>query len=145
VAAYQKLGFNWAMAAIPKFHHQRVAPYWLGGWMIPKASKAQDAAVEFARWSATDFQPQMAKDHDWIPIQTAERGSATMLKGMPAGFKESIGQLETARVGDIYHANNLQIVEEVFNPTFEQLWNNKLTPQKAAQQIQQKGNALLTS
>ncbi|HEX3814186.1 MAG TPA: sugar ABC transporter substrate-binding protein [Mycobacteriales bacterium] len=145
VAAYQKLGFNWAMAPLPKFNNKRVAPYWLGGWMIPKSGQAQDAAIDFARWSATDFQTRMAKDHDWIPVRTADRGSAAMVHGMPAGFKESVAQLETARVGDIYHSNNLQIVDEVFTPTFEQVWNNKLAPKKAAEQIQTKGNALLKS
>ncbi|MBO0883501.1 MAG: extracellular solute-binding protein, partial [Mycobacterium sp.] len=145
VAAYRKLNFNWAMAALPKFHGNRVAPYWHGGWMIPKAGKAQDAAIDFARWSATDFQPQMAKDHDWDPLRTADRTGPSMMNGMPSGFKESIAQLENARIGDIYHINNLQIVDEVFGPTFDQVWNNKLTAKKAAHQIQTKGNALLKS
>jgi multiple sugar transport system substrate-binding protein len=145
IAAYQQLDFEWGIAPLPKFETKRVAPYWLGGWMIPKATKTQDAAFEYARWSASDFQPQMAKDHDWIPLRTDERESKAMLDGMPDGFAESLTQLSNARIGDIYHANNLQIVEEVFNPTFEQLWNNKLTPEQAAKQIDEKGTALLTS
>jgi multiple sugar transport system substrate-binding protein len=104
MAAFAKLDFNWAIAPLPKYQNNRVAPYWLGGWNIPKTGKAQDAAFKFASWSATSFQPQMAKDHDWIPLRTSDQRS-----------------------------------------TFEQLWNNKLTPEKAAKLIDQKGNALLTS
>jgi multiple sugar transport system substrate-binding protein len=145
ISAYQQLDFEWAIAPLPKFGTKRVAPYWLGGWNIPKATKTQDAAFAFAQWSASGFQEQMAKDHDWIPLRTTERESNAMLDGMPDGFAESIKQLDSSRIGDIYHANNLQIVEEVFNPTFEQLWNNRMTPEQAAKQIDEKGNALLTA
>jgi multiple sugar transport system substrate-binding protein len=143
IASYKKLSFKWAIAPLPTFHGKRVAPYWLGGWNIPKAGKSQEAAFEFAKWSASTFQPQMAKDHDWIPLRNAERTSDVMSEGMPDGFVESVRQLENARIGDIYHANNLQIIEEVFAPTFEQLWNNKLRPEQAAKQIDDKGTALL--
>ena len=144
ISAFQELDFEWAIAPLPKFGSQRVAPYWLGGWMIPKATKTQDAAFDYALWSASDFQPQMAKDHDWIPLRTAERTSNAMVSGMPEGFAESLTQLENARIGDIYHANNQQIVEEVFNLTFDLLWANKITPEQAAKQIDEKGTALLT-
>ncbi len=145
IAGFQQLDFEWGIAPLPKFGSKRVAPYWLGGWVIPKSTKTQDAAFDFAQWSASDFQPRMAKDHDWIPLRNAERTSKAMRQGMPAGYGQSIEQLDEARVGDIYHVNNLQIVEEVFNPTFEQLWNDKITPAKAAATIDQKGGQLLTS
>jgi len=144
-SAFQQLDFEWGIAPLPMFGSKRVAPYWLGGWNIPKSTKTQDAAFEFALWSASNFQPTMAKDHDWIPLRNADRASDAMSEGMPDGFAESLTQLDNARIGDIYHANNLQIVEEVFNPTFEQLWNNKMTPAQAARQIDEKGSALLSS
>ncbi|MBM7791178.1 ABC transporter substrate-binding protein [Tenggerimyces flavus] len=143
IASYKKLSFKWAVAPLPLFKGKRVAPYWLGGWNIPKAGKAQEAAFEYAKWSASTFQPQMAKDHDWIPLRNAERSSGVMLEGMPDGFEQSIRQLDNSRIGDIYHANNLQLIEEVFGPTFEQLWNNKLKPEQAAKQMDDKGTALL--
>lgn len=144
IAAYKQVDFNWGIAPLPTFAGKRVAPYWLGGWMIPAAGKSQEAAFSFANWSASDFQPQMAKDHDWIPLRTAERESEEMLEGMPDGFAETmLAQLDDARIGDIYHGNNLQIVEEVFNPAFEQLWMDKLSADEAAKQMDEKGNPLL--
>jgi multiple sugar transport system substrate-binding protein len=145
ISTFNQLDFEWAMAPLPKFAGNRVAPYWLGGWMIPKSTETQDAAFKYALWSASDFQPQMAKDHDWIPLRTAERTSNEMVSGMPEGFAESLSQLESSRIGDIYHVNNQQIVEEVFNPTFDLLWANKITPEQAAKQIDEKGTALLTT
>jgi multiple sugar transport system substrate-binding protein len=145
MSAFNQLDFEWAIAPLPKFGTMRVAPYWLGGWMIPKSTDTQDAAFKYALWSASDFQPQMAKDHDWIPLRTAERTSNEMVSGMPEGFAESLTQLESSRIGDIYHTNNQQIVEEVFNPTFDLLWANKITPEQAAKQIDEKGNALLAT
>lgn len=143
VSSYQSLGFNWDMTALPLFDGNRVVPYWLGGWVIPKASKAPEAAFEFARWSATDFQPKMAEHHDWIPILNSARDSEAMLNGMPSGLKASLDAVSSAKLGDIYHGNNQQIVAEVFTPTFEQLWSNDLTPEEAAKQIDEKGTELL--
>jgi multiple sugar transport system substrate-binding protein len=143
VSSYQSLEFNWDMAPLPKFDGNRVVPYWLGGWVIPKASKAAEAAFEYARWSATDFQPKMAEHHDWIPILNSARDSEAMLTGLPAGFKSSLDAVSNAKLGDIYHGNNQQIVAEVFTPTFERLWANDLTPEEAAKEIDEKGGELL--
>ena len=43
----------------------------------------------------------------------------------------------------MYHGKGQQIINEVINPTLDQLWNNKLTPEEAAKQIDDKANALL--
>jgi multiple sugar transport system substrate-binding protein len=143
ISGFQKVPFKWGIAPLPKWQDKRVVPYWLGGWVVAKDSKVPDAAFELARWSATDYQPQMAKEHDWIPILNSARESQEMVSGMPQGFKETMAAIEDAKLGDLYHRNNQQIVAEVFGPTFDQLWNNKLTPEQAAKQIDDKGNALL--
>ena len=58
----------------------------MGGWVIAKASGVQEGAFEWARWSATDYQPTMATDDDWIPIQNAARESEEFICRMPTGF-----------------------------------------------------------
>ncbi len=143
ISGFQKVPFKWGMAPLPKWEDKRVVPYWLGGWVIAKNAKAPDAAFELARWSATDYQLQMAREHDWIPILNSARESQEMLNGMPQGFQQTMAAIKDARLGDLYHRNNQQIVSEVFGPTFDQFWNNKLTPDQAAKLIDEKGNALL--
>jgi multiple sugar transport system substrate-binding protein len=143
IASFQQMKEKWAMAPLPKYQGNSVAPYWLGGWVIPRQSAALTAAQTFATWSATDFQPQMAKDHDWIPLQNAARQSQDMLRGMPEGFDAAMKNLENARIGDIYTTNMQQIFNEVYGTNFEQLLNNKLTPQAAAQKMQDAATKLL--
>ncbi len=142
-SGYSTLPFKWAMAPIPSWGGKRVVPYWLGGWNIPKASKVIEAAFEYARWSSSEFQGQMAKDHDWIPLLTSARESADMKAGMPAGYEQSIAALDSAKVGDLYHLNSAQILGEVFGPTYTQVLTNDMTPQDAAKEIDTKANALL--
>jgi multiple sugar transport system substrate-binding protein len=143
IASFQQMKDKWAMAPLPLYQGQSVAPYWLGGWVIPQKSAALTAAQTFATWSATKFQSQMAKDHDWIPLQTAARESKDMLSGMPEGFADAMKKLPGARIGDIYTANMQQIFNEVYGTNFEQLLNNKLTPQAAAQKMQDAATKLL--
>ncbi len=144
IASYQQMKNKWAMAPLPLYQGQSVAPYWLGGWVIPEKSGALSAAQAFATWSATAFQPKMAADHDWIPLQDEARNSETMLKGMPDGFSEAMKNLPKARIGDFYTTNMQQIFNEVFGPNFEQLLANKLTPEQAAQKMQDAATKLLT-
>lgn len=143
ISGFSSLPFKWDIAPLPKWKDKRVVPYWMGGWVIPKATKVPDAAFEYAHWSATAFQPQMAKDHDWIPLENAARNSNEMLQGMPPGFKTSLDALSDAKLGDMYHRNGQQILNEVLGPTFEQVWSNNMTPEDAAKQIDEKANELL--
>ena len=143
ISSFKQAGFKWDMAPLPKWENTRVPPFWFGGWVIPKASQVQEAAFAFARWSATDYQKTMAAEHDWIPIRKDARESPEMKQGMPAGLQSVLTAINDARLGDIYHRNGQKIVAEVFGPTFEQLWNNKITPEDAARQIDEKGAPLL--
>lgn len=143
IAANQQMKSKWAMTQLPLYEGQSIAPYWLGGWVIPEKSGALSAAQAFATWSATTFQAQMAKDHDWIPLQNEARGSKEMLGGMPEGFAEAMENLPNARIGDIYTTNMQQIFNEVFGVNFEQLLANKLTPEAAAQKMQDAATKLL--
>ena len=144
IASYTQMKDEWAMAPLPLYQGQSTQPYWLGGWVVPAKSGAITAAQTFAIWSATKFQSTMATNHDWIPLQTAARESKEMLGGMPAGFADTMKGLSTARIGDIYTANMQQIFNEVFGPNFDQLFHNKLTPQDAAQKMQDAATKLLT-
>lgn len=142
ISAFQQAKFKWDMAPLPKWDTS-VPPFWFGGWVVPKDSQVQEAAFSFARWSATDYQKSMAAEHDWIPIRKDARESDAMKQGLPAGLVQVSGAITNAKLGDIYHRNGQKIVGEVFGPTFDQLWNNKITPEEAAKQIDEKGNALL--
>ncbi|MDP9364727.1 MAG: sugar ABC transporter substrate-binding protein, partial [Chloroflexota bacterium] len=143
IAERRELPFEWGLAPLPKWGETRVPPYWIGGWVIAKESEVPEAAFEFARWSATDYQPTMATDHDWIPIRTPDRESEAMLDGMPAGFPGVTQALLGARLGDFYSANNQQIWVEVFDPNFERLLTNNQTPEETAKNIDEGANALL--
>lgn len=144
IAAYTQMKDEWAMAPLPLYQGTSTAPYWLGGWVVPAKSGAISAAQAFALWSATGFQPTMAKNHDWIPLQNSARGSGEMLDGMPDGFTEAMENLPNARIGDIYTGNMQQIFNEVFGPNFDQMFNNKLSPADAAQKMQDAATKLLT-
>jgi multiple sugar transport system substrate-binding protein len=143
ISAFQQAGFKWDMAPVPKWNDTRVPPFWFGGWVIPKASSVPDSAFAFARWSATDYQKTMASEHDWIPIRKDARDSAEMKQGMPPGIQSVLNAINDARLGDIYHANGQKIIAEVLGPTLDQLWNNKITAEEAARQIDEKANPLL--
>ena len=143
ISAFKDVKFKWDMAPIPKWTGARVPPFWFGGWVIPKDSKVPDAAFAFARWSATDYQKTMATDLDWIPIRKDARESDAMKQGMPPGMQSVLAAVNGARLGDIYHRNGQKIIAEVFGPALEQLWNNKVAPEDAAKQIDDKANPLL--
>ena len=145
IAGFSALPFKWDVAPLPKWEAKRVVPYWLGGWVIPKATKVPEGAFEYARWSATEYQAQIAKDHDWIPLLNSARTGQDMLAGMPEGFEEAIASVSDANIGDLYHSNSQQILNEVLGPTFDQLYQNKITPEEAAKEIDEKAHALLQS
>ena len=62
---------------------------------------------------------------------------------MPTGFKEAMATLPTAQIGDVYHTNSQKMINEVFVPVLDQLFRNKLTPEAAAQRMQDEAGALL--
>jgi ABC-type glycerol-3-phosphate transport system substrate-binding protein len=49
----------------------------------------------------------------------------------------------SARIGDVYSAKVQQILGEVISPTLDQVWNNKITPEEAGKQIDEKANKIL--
>lgn len=144
IAGYKEMKSNWAMAPLPLWKGENITPYYLGGWVIPKQSAAITAAQTFATWSATTFQTQMAKDHDWIPLQNAARTSKEMISGMPEGFEAAMEAIPKARIGDIYTTNMQQIFNQVFVPAVEELINNRATPEATAARMQKEATALLT-
>jgi multiple sugar transport system substrate-binding protein len=143
ISGFTELPFEWGMAPLPMIGTNRVQPYWMGGTVVAQASKVADAAFEWSRWSAVDYQPTIAAERDWIPVLNSARESDAMYEGMPAGYKEVVDALSTARLGDFYSANNQQIWNEVFGPNIQRLLANDGTPEEIAAEIDEKGNALL--
>ena len=135
--------FKWDMAPLPMWKDKRALPFWFGGWVVANDSKAPEAAVAWATWSATEYQKELVKNRDWIPIRRAEREDAAYLEGLPSGFKSVVDTLGDARIGDLYHGSSAQLVNEIMNPTFTEVWNNNVTPEAAAADIDAKANALL--
>lgn len=143
ISGFRELPFEWGMAPLPQLNGTRVPPYWMGGWVIAKNSAVSEAAFEWARWSATDYQPTMAQEHDWIPIRNDARTSEAMVSGMPAGYQQVIDALPNARLGDFYTTNVQQIWVEAFDPNLAQLFNGEATPEAVAKAIDEKANAML--
>ncbi len=135
--------FKWDMAPLPTWKGKRALPFWFGGWVIAKDSKAADGAVAWSTWSATDYQKELVKNRDWIPIRRAEREDPAYLQGLPKGFKSVVDTLPDAKIGDLYHGSSAQLVNEIMNPTFTEVWNNNIKPDAAAAEIDSKANALL--
>jgi ABC-type glycerol-3-phosphate transport system substrate-binding protein len=123
----------------------RVVPYWMGGWVIAQESEVAEAAFEWARWSASDYQDEMAAEHDWIPVLTSARESEAATEGMPEGYRAVIDSLENARLGDVYSSNTQQIWVEVFEPRMAELLNQNRPAQEVAEEMDQQANALLNS
>jgi multiple sugar transport system substrate-binding protein len=126
IASFQQMKDDWGMTALPLYQGKSIA------------------AQPFATRSATTFQSQMAKDHDWVPLQNAARESSDMLGGMPDGFAEAMKAVQSSRIGDIYTTNMQQIFNEVFGTNMDQLLNNKLSPEAAAQRMQDAATKLLS-
>lgn len=135
--------FKWDVAPLPKWKDKRALPFWFGGWVIAKDSKAPEAAVAWATWSATEYQKELVKNRDWIPIRRAEREDPAYLAGLPSGFKSVVQTLPDAKIGDLYHGSSAQLVNEIMNPTFGEVWNNNIEPAAAAADIDAKANAIL--
>ncbi|GAB4434114.1 MAG: hypothetical protein OHK0015_23610 [Chloroflexi bacterium OHK40] len=135
--------FAWDMAPLPTWKGARALPFWFGGWVVANGSKAPEAAIAWATWSATEYQKELVKNRDWIPIRRAEREDPAYLEGLPGGFKSVMDTLPDARIGDLYHGKSAQIVNEIMGPTLGEVWNNNMTPQAAATDIDEKANALL--
>ncbi len=135
--------FKWDMAPLPIWKTERALPFWFGGWVIANDSKASEAAVAWATWSATDYQKELVKNRDWIPIRRAEREDPAYLSGLPAGFKSVIDTISDARIGDLYHGKSAQLVNEIMGPILGEVFNNNVTPEAGAADIDAKANELL--
>lgn len=138
-----ELPFEWGVTSIPTWEGKRVAPYFMGGWVIAKDAKVLEGAFEWVRWSATDYQDQMAAEHDWIPVLTSARDSETAYTGLPGGYKEVVASLSNARLGDLYCKNNQQIWVEVFDPNITSLINDNTDPTEVAKTMNDAANTLL--
>jgi multiple sugar transport system substrate-binding protein len=143
ISGFAELPFEWGIAPAPLMEGKRVPPYWMGGWVIAKASEVADAAFEWARWSGDEYQDQMAAEHDWIPAKTSARDSDTTTEGMPEGYREVIDALTEARIGDVYSDNTQQIWVEVFDPGITSLLEENRDAAEVAKEMDDKANALL--
>jgi multiple sugar transport system substrate-binding protein len=135
--------FGWDMAPLPLWKGARALPFWFGGWVVAKDSKAPEAAIAWATWSATEYQKELAKNRDWIPVRKAERDDAGYLSGLPAGFKSVMDTLPEARIGDLYHGKSSQLVNEIMGPVLGEVFNNNMTVEAGAADIDAKANELL--
>jgi multiple sugar transport system substrate-binding protein len=145
ISGFAELPFEWGMTSLPLLNGNRVVPYFMGGWVIAKDSKVPDGAFEWARWSASDYQPTMSAEHDWIPIRTADRNADTTYEGLPDGLREVTAATESAQIGDFYTTNSQEIWNTVFTPNFDQLFNGTQSPEDTAKNLDEQSNALLTS
>lgn len=144
ISGFSELPFEWGIAPIPLAEGNRVVPYWIGGWVIAKASQVAEAAFEWARWSGDEYQDQMAAEHDWIPVKTSVRESEVTTQGMPEGYRAVIDSLSEARIGDVYSENTQQIWVEVFDPKITQMLDENRDPAEVAAEMDQGANALIT-
>lgn len=145
VSGFAELPFEWGMTSLPLLNGNRVVPYWMGGWVITKDSSVPDGAFEWARWSASEYQPTMSAEHDWIPIRTADREADTTFEGLPEGMREMVDATASAKLGDFYTENAQEIWSTAFTPNFDQLFNGAQSPEDTAKNIDEAGNALLGS
>jgi multiple sugar transport system substrate-binding protein len=143
ISGFAELPFQWGMVPIPQIDGNRVVPYFMGGWVIAKASEVAEAAFEWARWSGNEYQDTMAGEHDWIPVKTSARDSATTTEGLPEGYREVIDALANARIGDVYSDNTQQIWVEVFDPSITSLLEENRDAAEVAKEMDDKANALL--
>jgi hypothetical protein len=51
--------------------------------------------------------------------------------------------LGAARIGDLYHGRSAQLVNEIMAPILDEVFNNNVTPEAGAADIDEKANALL--
>ncbi len=145
ISGFAELPFEWGIAPIPMVGGNRVVPYFVGGWVIAKASQVAEAAFEWARWSGNEYQDQMAAEHDWIPAKTSARDSEVTTQDMPEGYRAVIESLSDARIGDLYSENTQQIWVEVFDPKITQMLDENRDPAQIAAELDQGANALLTA
>lgn len=143
ISAFAELPFEWGVTSIPMVGDQRVPAYFMGGWVIAKDSEVPEQAFEWARWSASEYQPVMATEHDWLPIQNDVRASAATTDGLPEGYRAVIDALDTARIGDVYSSNTQQIWVEVFEPKMTELLNDNRNTTEIAAEIDGAANALI--
>jgi multiple sugar transport system substrate-binding protein len=143
ISGFAELPFEWGMTTIPLMEDNRVVPYFMGGWVIAKDSKVADGAFEWARWSSDEYQDEMAKEHDWIPVKTSSRESDATTEGLPDGYRPVIDALANAKIGDVYSDNTQQIWVEVFDPNITQLLEENLDAAEVAKTMDDKANALL--
>ncbi len=143
ISGFAELPFEWGLTTSPLWKDNRVVPYWLGGWVIAEESDAAEAAFEWARWSADEYQMTMAGEHDWIPILNEARDSDVATEGMPDGYREVIDALSEARIGDVYSENTQQIWVEVFEPGLTSLLQDNRDAAEVAAEMDEKANELL--
>lgn len=143
ISGFAELPFNWGIAPIPLMEGNRVVPYFMGGWVIPKVSEVAEAAFEWARWSGDEYQDQMAAERDWIPVKTSARESDATVEGQPEGYRAVIDALSDARIGDVYSENTQQIWVEVFDPKLTELMEENTDPAEIAAEIDAEANELL--
>ena len=141
ISAFSQLDFEWAIAPLPMFGYEAGRPL-----LARRLDDPQGHQDPGRRVRVRAVERHRTSNRRWPRTTTGSRcatRSASRTRwssGMPDGFAESLTQLDNARIGDIYHANNQQIVEEVFNPTFDLLWNNKITPDAGGEADRREGH-----
>jgi multiple sugar transport system substrate-binding protein len=140
--------FKWDVETLPKGSQGFVGEFWPGTPMLISAgTKNPDLAWEYVRWFASDLAAQtlIAGKGVQVPALLEVANSEAFLgqPGMPGNVQAWVRSLQNARPGDIFHANQQELMDKIWAPEWEKFRNNSVTPEDFASKVEEDGNKFL--
>lgn len=136
--------FKWDIALLPKGSQGRVSPFWIGGPMIAKQSKAPDAAWAWSKWTAEkDGQTIMAKSGQQVPW-LRETWDILPEGAVPEHYTKRFETLNNAWPADVWSDKWNQVMDKVWNPEFDKFWKGEITAEQLVKVIDPETTKLLS-
>ncbi len=135
--------FKWDIALLPKGSKGRISPFWIGGPMIAKQSKAPDAAWAWCKWTAEkDGQTIIAKSGQQVPWMR-ETWDILPEGAVPEHYSKRFETLNDVWPADVWSAQWNQVLDKVWNPEFESFWKGEITAEDLVKKIDPETTKLL--
>lgn len=132
--------FGWGIQELPSTDpNNKKIPALYAGYAIAKTTKNPDLAWEFAKFMQSDEAQKLLASSGLITVinkKIASSDEVINIKGAPDNHILRVTSLEKSIHNDVMLANWSEYLTKVFTPVIEELLNNTITPEEAANKMQ---------
>jgi len=136
--------FEWGMAPLPKWGDGRATPYFMGGYVMANNTEHPDEAWEFIKWTMTENQATLAKQHTWIAVHNPSREAAGLPDWAPEGYEAARFEwMKGGMIGDIYSTRWREAYDKFMVPMQDEIFINGGNVADALANAEKEINAIL--